>query len=264
MTIDHSDLLNSILASLDRIRYISPDDIPGIDLYMDQVTTFMDSKLQSTLRYPGEDKILTKTMINNYAKNDLLPPPVKKKYSKEHVLLLIFIYYYKGILSIGDIQTLLHPITERFFKNGEDYNLEDIYREAFSLEASQIEALKADVTQKYEAAQETFQDAPEDSREFLRKFAFICALGFDVYMKKLLIEKLVDNLAEQAGASEKGEKKKAAKAEKAGKTGKTAKADMTAKEEIEKAEKTAKEDKSDKIEMDKTESDKADETHRNE
>lgn len=221
MTIDNNDLLNSILASLDRIKYISPDDIPGIDLYMDQVTTFMDSKLQSSLRYPGEDKILTKTMINNYAKNDLLPPPVKKKYSKEHVLLLIFIYYYKGILSIGDIQTLLHPITERFFKSGDKFNLESIYREAFSLEASQIEALKADVTQKYKAAEGTFQDAPKDSREFLRKFAFICALSFDVYMKKLLIEKLVDDLAEQSGAPDKDEsKKKNSKTDKTDKTGK--------------------------------------------
>ena len=82
MTIDNDDLLNSILSSLDRIEYISPDDIPNIDLYMDQVTTFMDNRLRPTSRYPEEDKILTKTMINNYAKNDLLPPPVKKKYSK--------------------------------------------------------------------------------------------------------------------------------------------------------------------------------------
>ena len=92
MTIDTNDMLNSILDSLSRIDYIKPGDIPNIPLYMDQVTTFMDSKLRSTARYPGEDKILTKTMINNYAKNDLLPPPVKKKYSKEHMLLLIFIY----------------------------------------------------------------------------------------------------------------------------------------------------------------------------
>ena len=52
MTIDSEDLLNSILASLDRIQYVSPEDIPNIDLYMDQVTTFMDSKLRSTARYP--------------------------------------------------------------------------------------------------------------------------------------------------------------------------------------------------------------------
>ena len=94
MTIDSHDLLNSILKSLDRIEHIKPTDLPNIELYMDQVTTFMDERLKNTTRNPGGDKILTKTMINNYAKNDLLPSPNKKKYSKEHVLLLIFIYYY--------------------------------------------------------------------------------------------------------------------------------------------------------------------------
>ena len=71
MTIDKKDLLNSILESLNRIDYIKPEDIPNIDLYMDQVTTFMDEQLAATKRYP-DDKILTKTMINNYTKNNLL------------------------------------------------------------------------------------------------------------------------------------------------------------------------------------------------
>lgn len=200
MTIDNKDLLNSILTSLDRISHISPDDIPNIDLYMDQVTTFMDTRLRSTARYPGEDKILTKTMINNYAKNDLLPPPVKKKYSKEHVLLLIFIYYYKGILSISDIQTLLKPITENFFQNGQDFNLEDIYLEVFGMEEKQIQALKEDVVKKFRVAQGTFQEAPEADADFLRKFAFICALSFDVYVKKLMIEKMIDELSRKPKA----------------------------------------------------------------
>ena len=199
MTIDNDDLLNSILASLDRIAYISPEDIPNIDLYMDQVTTFMDNKLRPTSRHPEEDKILTKTMINNYAKNDLLPPPLKKKYSKEHVLLLIFIYYYKGILSISDIQTLLKPITEHFFHNGKAFNLESIYREAFGMEEKQIQALKADVMEKFKVAEQTFQDAPEQHVDFLRKFAFICTLSFDVYVKKLMIEKMVNELAKAQG-----------------------------------------------------------------
>lgn len=213
MTIDNDDLLNSILASLDRIEYINPDDIPNIDLYMDQVTTFMDSRLRSTSRYPGEDKILTKTMINNYAKNDLLPPPVKKKYSKEHVLLLIFIYYYKGILSINDIQILLKPVTEQFFQNGKEFNLEKVYREAFGMEKQQLEALKADVAEKYRLAGETFRDAPAESVDFLQKFAFICTLSFDVYVKKLMIEKMVDELA-KAESAEKQENKKREKAHK--------------------------------------------------
>ena len=65
----------------------------------------MDKHLKSSKRY-SEDKLLTKTMINNYTKNELLPPPIKKKYTKEHMFLLIFIYYFKNILSISDIQSI--------------------------------------------------------------------------------------------------------------------------------------------------------------
>ncbi len=201
MTINTEDLLNSILASLNRIEYIKPEDIPNIDLYMDQVTTFMDHKLRSTSRYPGEDKVLTKTMINNYAKNDLLPPPVKKKYSKEHVLVLIFIYYYKSILSINDIQTLLRPITEQFFQNGQEFNLESVYKEVFSMAEELVEEMKEDVKREFAKTENMFGDAPKESREFLQKFSFICRLSFDVYVKKLIIEKMVDELAKDASSN---------------------------------------------------------------
>lgn len=215
MTIDTENLLKSILESLERIEYIKPEDIPGIDLYMDQVTTFMDTRLKSTARYPGDDKILTKTMINNYAKNDLLPSPVKKKYSKEHILLLIFIYYFKGFLTITDIQTLLKPITEHFFQNGQEFNLESLYKEVFSMEKKQVEVLKEDVIEKFKEAEKTFSDAPEENRELLRKFSFICLLSFDVYVKKLIIEKMIDEFAADTqksggkaqGASKNEEKK---------------------------------------------------------
>lgn len=197
MTIDMQNLLNSILDSLERIEYIRPEDIPNIDLYMDQVTTFMDNKLRSTARNPGDDKILTKTMINNYTKNDLLPPPVKKKYSKEHVLLLIFIYYFKGILSIHDIQVLFTPITDKFFKGDGDFSLEQIYDEVFGLEKEHVQGLKEDVIEKFRQSGETFGDAPKDSEEFLKLFSFICMLSFDVYVKKLMIEKLIDGMKEE-------------------------------------------------------------------
>ncbi len=193
MTIKTEDLLNSILGSLDRIAYIKSKDIPNIDLYMDQVTTFMESHLKSSTRHPGQDKILTKTMINNYAKNDLLPPPKKKKYTKDHVMLLIFIYYYKGILSINDIQELLKPVTEQFFDTKEGFGLEEIYETVFGLEQEQAETMKKDIIEKFQISEKTFQEAPTDSQEFLQKFSFICMLSFDVYVKKLLIEKMIDS-----------------------------------------------------------------------
>lgn len=140
MTIDTKDILNSILASVSRIDYIKPGEIPNIDLYMDQVTTFMEDQLASSKRHP-EDKILTKTMINNYAKNHLLPPPVKKKYSKEHLFILTFIYYFKNILSINDIQVLLAPLTEKYFSGEESLQLQDIYEEVMKLELEQFSPL---------------------------------------------------------------------------------------------------------------------------
>ena len=136
MTIDTKDILNSILNSISRIDYIKTEEIPNIDLYMDQVTTFMEEHLAASKRHP-EDKILTKTMINNYAKNRLLPPPTKKKNSKEHLL-----------------------------------------------------------TRKFKKSQESFSDINREESEFLQKFAFICMLSFDVYVKKQVIEQLIDHMSD--------------------------------------------------------------------
>ncbi len=192
MKVDTKDMLKSILNSLSRIEHIKPEDIPNIDLYMDQVTTFMDTRLSSSKRHP-EDKILTKTMINNYAKNKLLPPPVKKKYSKEHLLVMIFIYYFKGILSITDIQALMNPITEKYFQNDQKFSIETIYNEVFSLEKSQADKLAKDIVDKYNTSKHTFENVEKD-QEFLQLFSFICMLSFDVYVKKQMIEKLIDQL----------------------------------------------------------------------
>ena len=194
MTIDMNDMLNSILNELSHLQYVHPGDIPNIDLYMDQVTTFMDEQLASTKRYK-EDKILTKTMINNYAKNNLLPPPEKKKYTKEHVLVLIFIYYLKSILSISDIQGILNPITEKYFGNDENYSLEDIYKEVFSLEHPETQNLMKDLAKKFNTSMNTFPDASEDEADLLHTFSFICMLSYDVYIKKTLIEKMIDQMA---------------------------------------------------------------------
>ena len=192
--------MESILESLSRIDYIHAEDIPNIDLYMDQVTTLMDSGLSSSKRYE-EDKILTKTMINNYAKNNLLPPPDKKKYSKEHMLTLIFIYYFKSILSISDIQSILNPITDKYFGKTDEssYSLEDIYKEVFGLEHDETLNVMKDITKKFQTAQQTFPDAADEDADLLRTFSFICMLCYDVYVKKTLIEKMIDRAAAKAG-----------------------------------------------------------------
>ena len=130
---DTKQFLRSILDSLQQIDYVKPEDVPNIDLYMDQVTTFMDSQLAASKRH-DDDKILTKTMINNYAKNNLLPPPEKKNLMK-------------------------------------------------------------DLAKKFNTSMNTFPDASEDEADLLHTFSFICMLSYDVYIKKTLIEKMIDQMA---------------------------------------------------------------------
>lgn len=77
MNNDIKELMSGILKDMSALNYIKPGDVPNINLYMDQVTTFMYEHLHDTKR-TTDDKVLTKTMINNYAKNNLLPSPVKK------------------------------------------------------------------------------------------------------------------------------------------------------------------------------------------
>lgn len=196
-----------IASIIEKLNYIRPENIPDIDLYMDQVTTFMDSSLKGSKRYDS-DKILTKTMINNYAKNDLLPPPLKKKYSKEHILVLIFIYYLKNILSINDIQTLLSPLTSKYFTNSDGLTLEDIYKEVFHLEETQILSLEKDVYRKFQKANQMFSEEEDEDREFLCIFSFISMLALDVYVKKQMIEKMIDELNEKKEKNAHTSKKK--------------------------------------------------------
>ncbi len=211
MTYEHSEFVTNMLRKLAKVDYIRPGVIPNIDLYMDQVTTFMDSHLKAMKR-TEDDKILTKTMINNYAKNDLLPPPVKKKYSKDHMLTLIFIYYFKNLMSISDIQTILNPLTDKFFNGKSSVSMDHIYKEIYQMERERLPELTKEIISMFKEAEASFEDVSNESdREFLQIFTFVSSLCFDMYIKKNMIENIIDEFA--AGKTFSTTEKKPKKAE---------------------------------------------------
>ena len=195
----------------DTFPHIHTADIPGIDLYMDQVTTFLQENLRGLSRDPDGDKFLTKTMINNYVKNKVLFPPVKKKYNRDHIMFLIVIYYMKSFLSIGDIRSILGPIMDRYAEipldrrketadrrkeqgeHGEEsLRIRDIYESVFSDIEAGLPRIWEDMEESIQFASERFSDLPEAEREELQRFSLICRLSAEVYMRKIFIEKLLD------------------------------------------------------------------------
>lgn len=171
--------------------YIKASMLPDLDLYVDQITTFLTRHLAKTIRFE-DDKIMTKTMINNYTKNHLLPPPDKKKYSRDHILLMIFIYYFKNFLPISDIKTILGSLTDKYFHKDADLNLEAIYTTLFSKEDTFVQEVLENVMKQFHMSADLFPDAPKADQASLREFTFICMLSLDIYLKKQLIEAILD------------------------------------------------------------------------
>ena len=190
---EQEKFLKTVLRAATGLDYIKTQDVPDIDLYMDQVTTFMDMHLESSKRY-GDDKLLTKTMINNYTKNDLIPPPEKKKYSRNHMFLLTLIYYMKNIMSISDIRKLLGPVTECAFNSERDFDMSDVYSEIFDIVDKQSKDMIKDLMRKEKISRNAFEGVAknEEEEEYFKTFGFICMLCFDVYLKTQVIESLLD------------------------------------------------------------------------
>lgn len=164
---------------------IQLEDMPEIDLYMDQVIQLFENKLASNKRNE-DDKVLTKTMINNYAKAKLLMTIKNKKYSKEHLILMSFIYEFKGALSISDIKLLLDEIVKGY-ENNEECNLRELYSDYLNNINEENKEIENYLNEKVE---KLFNNSNEDS--FKEKFLLVSTMinMSNVYRK--IGEKLID------------------------------------------------------------------------
>ena len=177
------------------LDFIVPEDIPDEEMFMEQVTTFMEEHLKNNVRNEDE-KTLTKTMINNYTKNKMMPPPVKKRYSRDHLIFLIYIYYMKSVMSISDIQKMMEPLLDEDMTSEKLY---EIYTKTFEMEKAEYFNIEASVARAKEITDKKIPVAGNGSEEDrenerLNKMLYIFMLGYDVYSKKRLIEKLIDEL----------------------------------------------------------------------
>lgn len=94
------------LLNLAAVPQIKAEDVPQIELYMDQMLTFLNQRL-TLLKREQEAPFITNTMVNNYTKAKLVTPATKKRYQTEHVLNLALVGQLKKVLSIQDLSKIL-------------------------------------------------------------------------------------------------------------------------------------------------------------
>lgn len=179
----------NILNNLNAEQKIKLEDIPDLDLYMDQVIQLFENNLSGTKRN-DDDKVLTKTMINNYAKAKLLMSIKNKKYTKEHLILMSLIYELKGGLSISDIKYLLTNIVSKY-ENSEEYDLRALYECFLEMNTSDCEEFKQSVEKKVDSLKEKFKEHSADE-DYNEKFLLISSMISMSNMYRRMGEALID------------------------------------------------------------------------
>lgn len=187
---DKSELIEKF-KELNLQNQLTLDEIPELDLYMDQVTQLFDSKFNECKR-TEDDKALTKTMVNNYAKGKLLMSIKNKKYSKEHLILMSLIYNLKGGLSISDIKSSLDKIVKTF-EDGEEYPIRDLYSLYLKQHNEDLQDVEKTIIEKSNNIESMMlNEKSDEDNEFQRNFLLLCSFINMSNMYRKMGEKLID------------------------------------------------------------------------
>jgi hypothetical protein len=182
--------INAIVEQLASSGEIKVGDIPDIDLYMDQVTTFIDKKLENEKR-EKKDKLLTKTMINNYSKAKILTPSKNKKYNKQQMIQLILIYYLKQVLSIADIHDLFKPLFELESKN--ENLMKDIYNTFLNFKENSMKNVNTMLKEMTDLISEAADNKSEKENEDIQMLLTVLMLASQAQACKRTAEAIIDN-----------------------------------------------------------------------
>jgi hypothetical protein len=167
------------------------EEIPDLDLYMDQVIQLFENKYAPSKRYP-EDKILTKTMINNYAKGQLFYPIKNKKYSKNHFLLISLIYQMKGTLTINDVKQTLHLLNSKITE--EDFDLQQLYSSYLELTEANTETFKKDVVNHEEEVNQLVSKLQDEDEDYLKQLLLVAVFTNMSNFYRRAAERIVDEI----------------------------------------------------------------------
>ncbi|HLR61297.1 MAG TPA: DUF1836 domain-containing protein [Lentibacillus sp.] len=171
---------------------LSLDDIPDLNLYMDQVIQLFERQFADTKRNEDE-KVLTKTMINNYAKGKLFFPVENKKYTKEHLILISMIYQMKGALSISDVKTTLDKMNEKV-TDDDAFDLQEFYECYLQMVENSAEKFKVDLQAHYNELTKEIRKLEDRDEDYLEQLLLIALFTNMSNYYRRAAEKMVDEI----------------------------------------------------------------------
>jgi len=170
---------------------IKAEDFPDMELYMDQAETFLNREL-AVYKKNEKDKVITKTMIGNYVKHNMLPRPVNKKYSRDHLILLALIFYLKGIFQIEEIEKIMKPLIDNYNSEFDDkIDLAALYEGILEVQEKEQEALAQSVNRMINESKYQLSEMSLSDDDMLELFMLIVNLSLKADAQKFLAHKLL-------------------------------------------------------------------------
>lgn len=170
---------------------IKADDFPDMEIYMDQAETFLNREL-NIYRKSEKDKVITKTMIGNYVKHNMLPRPVNKKYSKDHLILLALIFHLKGTFQMEEIEKIVKPLIDNYNSEFDDkIDLTALYKGILEVQAEEQGALAQSVNRMIDESKYRLRETALSDDDMLELFMLIVNLSMKADAQKFLAHKLL-------------------------------------------------------------------------
>lgn len=217
----YEEFVNIQLGKLKKAGLVDPDKMPDMDLYIDQVETFFSSQTKD-IDSDTVKRFLTKTMINSYAKHDMIPRPDGKKYTADHMMMIAMVGYLKGVFKMEEIKYLMKPLVDNYNSDfDESIDPEVVYRTACETNADFAERMAEDVDNNIALIKKLFQNNELDDDERLEVFTLVLSLAMRADMEKYIAERLIEKYFIEPANEKPVKPAKAARPEKAEKTKKS-------------------------------------------
>ncbi|MDD2295337.1 MAG: DUF1836 domain-containing protein [Eubacteriales bacterium] len=183
---------------------IDGKNFPDIELYIDQMAKCLNQELR--LYGDGKSTPITKAMISNYTKHQMIPGPVGKHYTKDHLIFMTLVFYLKGCFSMEEIRRLMKPLLDNYSSEwDEPIDFVSMYAEIIDFvrktEADLPRRLEQQISdvKKFLANRDT---ADDDTSELMM---LVTTLVMRSNAERFIAEKLLDEYFENL---KKGSKKK--------------------------------------------------------
>ena len=190
---DWKEQVRQLARELADAPQIRREEIPDLEIYMDQLTTYLDRRLGFYNREEGVP-FVTRSMVNNYSKAGVLPPPVSKRYNRVHVMVLSLVCQLKRLFTIQDLGRLLAPT------GGEEQGADALYRLFLTAQRQAFEEPPALV--------DPLLDAAGEGDEALAKAALVAQLAVRAQRDLLLAQRVLDTMEPGEGKKQKEKKKR--------------------------------------------------------